>query len=106
MPRQTTLGTAAPVAICVLTNHSPPANAVGVSAAADITATFDAELDSASVTSATFTVRGIMTGLYAGAWRQAIWTATAAWMCLYQRASTSVSRSTWPIPTTFTCRSW
>ncbi len=47
-----------------LTAHSPITNAVGVDVGQNITASFDANLDPATVTTRTFTVRSSFRGLY------------------------------------------
>ena len=44
--------------------HSPVTNAVGVAVTANITASFDATVDAATVTTRTFTVRSSFRGLY------------------------------------------
>ena len=47
-----------------LTAHIPLANAIGVDVSQNITASFDAELNAATVTSHTFTVRSSLRGLF------------------------------------------
>jgi uncharacterized repeat protein (TIGR01451 family) len=52
------------VALFNLTSHSPVTHAVGVAVTANITAGFDANLNAATVTTRTFTVRSNFRGLY------------------------------------------
>ena len=52
------------VALFNLTSHSPVTHAVGVAVTANITAGFDANLNAATVTTRTFTVRSSFRGLY------------------------------------------
>ncbi|NHZ71463.1 MAG: hypothetical protein GWP17_00020 [Aquificales bacterium] len=55
-----------PVYAQTVTSAEPIANALNVEAATNITVTFDTDIDSTTVNSATLTLRGEQTGIYTG----------------------------------------